>query len=412
MNGTSSLKSIVLAITVSSLVLTLTSSAEAQIFRAGPFGAPIRIGPTLGPPVRLTPPIPRPIVRSAPFVRVSPVLPVRPIGPIEALRRARAVATPVVVAPVAPLRVPTATVSRTRVRVVAPTVVARPTVAVAPIPVAPPVYAARPTYVAPVAPSFSFQYSNPYSGVNVSYGVSTESYVAPVALSAPLPQSSVVQQAAPVGGNEGSLPEAAQQLHESLSRMETDQAEVWLDYLDPMKVAVAYEQEDVSTIAQLLQHYDGVALNQELSSITSAPGFGQTRQLMREIVGLAEDVAAEPSGVAPITNAEATTVELAPVPPKPSARPTPAKMPTPAKIAPAVQEPADQEPAPEAPTAEEPADEKSPAAEALPSGKMKEAIDSVEAAFSEPVELPAPLPEPDPAANKAPTLAEPIKSAE
>ncbi|NND99835.1 MAG: hypothetical protein HKN47_21145 [Pirellulaceae bacterium] len=81
-----------------------------------------------------------------------------------------------------------------------------------------------------------------------------------------------------------SLRSAAQQLNQSLSRMQQDQSEIWLDYLSPASVIDAVDQGAGSErFAELLRNFDGVAGNSQLVSIQRAAGFARTRQLLQQV---------------------------------------------------------------------------------------------------------------------------------
>jgi hypothetical protein len=85
---------------------------------------------------------------------------------------------------------------------------------------------------------------------------------------------------------------AAQQLRRSLSLRRND-ADVWLDYLDPDRIVATIDQGgDGSGLADLLRNYDGVVGNRALASIRTASGFSQTHQLLRQFVQSAGQQAA------------------------------------------------------------------------------------------------------------------------
>ena len=162
------------------------------------------------------------------------------------------------------------------------------------------------------------------------------------------------------------LATAAEQLQVSLSTIQSDQAEVWLDYLAPGQVIDAYEKDDTTTLAQLLKHYDGVAANTDLSAISGAQGFATTRSLMRDVVG-------EPADISVMLDVARQ--------PTPAAKPTPAEKPVPAE------------------EVEEPAAEPSLEVETSPAETPSKSIMLPNAEVGLPeqemVELPTPLPELD-----------------
>jgi hypothetical protein len=125
-----------------------------------------------------------------------------------------------------------------------------------------PVYPSRP-YTAPVYPQ-------------VEYPATSSVY----------PQSGQYQAARPQTG--GSIPErlraSAQQLKQSLS-MRRDDADVWIDYLDPDRIIEAIDTAAApNSLRELLLNYEGVVGNGTFGSIFSARGFGETYRLLREFV--------------------------------------------------------------------------------------------------------------------------------
>lgn len=76
------------------------------------------------------------------------------------------------------------------------------------------------------------------------------------------------------------LRQAAEALRASLSRR-PDDADVWLDYLQPDTIiADVVEGEPSPAMAALLRRYDGVTMNPDLVAITRLRGFHETRQLL------------------------------------------------------------------------------------------------------------------------------------
>ena len=119
-------------------------------------------------------------------------------------------------------------------------------------------------------------------------------------------------------------------LASSLRRL--DDAEVWLEYLQPEKVAKAVQRGDVATLKSLSMNYTGVSTNRSLRRISSLPGFAETRQLLAAF--------AESSVVtlnpAQVQQAEESLTEpgnapsILETPPAPVPEPTPAAKPKPA----------------------------------------------------------------------------------
>ncbi|MCA9139091.1 MAG: hypothetical protein KDB00_20100 [Planctomycetales bacterium] len=83
----------------------------------------------------------------------------------------------------------------------------------------------------------------------------------------------------PAGGfSLSTLRRSAESLRESLQRR-SDDADVWLDYLQPDTIiADVVEGRPSDSISILLTRYDGVTQNPDLSPISRLPGFNQIRQ--------------------------------------------------------------------------------------------------------------------------------------
>ncbi len=63
--------------------------------------------------------------------------------------------------------------------------------------------------------------------------------------------------------------------------------DVWLDYLGPARIVSAIDQGDTtSSLADLIQNYDGVVANRNLRAVYSASGFNETRELLRVYVDM------------------------------------------------------------------------------------------------------------------------------
>ena len=63
--------------------------------------------------------------------------------------------------------------------------------------------------------------------------------------------------------------------------------DVWLDYLGPARIVSAIEQgEAPSSLAELINNFDGVVANRNLRAVYSASGFNETRELLRVYVDM------------------------------------------------------------------------------------------------------------------------------
>ena len=76
---------------------------------------------------------------------------------------------------------------------------------------------------------------------------------------------------------------APEQLSRSLSTLKDGEA--WIEFLAPDRVNQVIEQGNVDQLSELLSHYDGITNNPEMKPIFSAPGFQETRRLLRQQVG-------------------------------------------------------------------------------------------------------------------------------
>jgi hypothetical protein len=80
---------------------------------------------------------------------------------------------------------------------------------------------------------------------------------------------------------------AAQQLRRSLESRRDD-ADVWLDYLQPQEIIARVQAGNApESLAALLNNYEGVTGNSSLASIWSAAGFRETYDLLGRYVGAA-----------------------------------------------------------------------------------------------------------------------------
>lgn len=89
---------------------------------------------------------------------------------------------------------------------------------------------------------------------------------------------------------------APQQLAASLASMQG--GEVWVDYLQPQRVATALEQGDRATLSQLALNYIGVSQNPSLSNVSSLPGFAKTSRMLQPYANI-QDSAAPVTSAAP-----------------------------------------------------------------------------------------------------------------
>ena len=77
---------------------------------------------------------------------------------------------------------------------------------------------------------------------------------------------------------------SATTLRDSLAKR-PDDADVWLDYLDPDTIiASANDSDGLPLIGKILQNYDGVSGNAALSHIWTEPGFRRTHQALRDYI--------------------------------------------------------------------------------------------------------------------------------
>lgn len=135
----------------------------------------------------------------------------------------------------------------------------------------------------------------------------------------PQPDDRQAARAATPTSVRSSLLAAAQQLKQSLSARRDD-ADVWLNYLQPDRIIDAIQRgESGESLRSLLRHYDGVA-NGGLTSISSERGFAETRrwlgafvQQRPEVSSAGELAPADEGGTAPVTPPEAE-VDLPPPP--------------------------------------------------------------------------------------------------
>ena len=96
---------------------------------------------------------------------------------------------------------------------------------------------------------------------------------------------------------------AAEQLRQSLVRR-ADDSDVWLEYLNPDAIINSLLEDDASgaaplNFAELADHYDGVAGNSELRSISAAPGFARTHALLRHWMQQQNDIENVESATSP-----------------------------------------------------------------------------------------------------------------
>ena len=155
------------------------------------------------------------------------------------------------------------------------------------------------------------------------------------------------------------LRSAAGRLQRSLSMRRND-ADVWLNYLAPDQIIQTIDQGgSPESLAKLLLNYDGVVGNRSLVSVRTAGGFADTHRLLRMFVDSGQAAASEAvPAPAPADDQNGGSI-LAPEPDPPPAEDLPpakadeaASEPTPAPPV----EPAPVEPAP-APPAEDGAEE-------------------------------------------------------
>jgi hypothetical protein len=95
---------------------------------------------------------------------------------------------------------------------------------------------------------------------------------------------------------------AAQQLANSLAQREDGDA--WLEFLAPDRVSQLIKTGNAAELSELLSHYDGIANNPEMKSIVQAPGFDETRSLLRRSVGEPEALPS-PLNAEPISHSDA-----------------------------------------------------------------------------------------------------------
>ncbi len=115
------------------------------------------------------------------------------------------------------------------------------------------------------------------------------------------------------------LRDAAQRLAMSLSSRRDD-ADVWLDYLGPQRIIETIDQgESPERLSDLLINYQGVVGNPNLSSISRAPGFSLTLELLGPFVA-SGSVGRESPSSEPAADRDTQILPSSDVP----ARPTPA----------------------------------------------------------------------------------------
>lgn len=105
----------------------------------------------------------------------------------------------------------------------------------------------------------------------------------------------VVQTPAPVQMPQDDLAtmlrSAAARLSEQLSRR-GEEGEIWRDYLGPDTIIDAIDQgRDPRELGTLLLNYDGVLSNTELRWVLRTKGFAETRQLLRQYIQGASEIA-------------------------------------------------------------------------------------------------------------------------
>ncbi len=150
----------------------------------------------------------------------------------------------------------------------------------------------------------SLRYTLPYGYGSSSVVVVPSADVYPYRASPPVAASAIVPFAEPVPSG-GSGPA---RLLRSLS---TRQGEPWLEYLMPDRVIEAIETNDVATLRELAQRYDGVVNNPELRWVANLNGFAATRNLIHQHVG---NPASEKPQPAPIPDPQVNQPEPLPTP--------------------------------------------------------------------------------------------------
>ncbi len=92
---------------------------------------------------------------------------------------------------------------------------------------------------------------------------------------------------------DANLQSSAQRLRSHLAKRQD--GEVWINYLSPDQIETMIESDDRKGIQKLMTHYDGVVANGELGHIVRAPGFTQTRSLLRQY--LSQPASRQPASI-------------------------------------------------------------------------------------------------------------------
>jgi len=110
-----------------------------------------------------------------------------------------------------------------------------------------------------------------------------------------LPEATSQPIAVDVGAATERLREAAETLLQSL-RARSDDADVWIEYLQPDRIIATIDRSDsIESLRPLLVNYNGVLANRALASIGSTAGFVQTRRWLTAVLAAGEPSAATAS---------------------------------------------------------------------------------------------------------------------